>query len=215
MRSLLVVALVIAACVPGPGRMHQEPYAQYAGGVRPPQNPRFDPRTGAHNPNVTGPKASREPVFIIPWRQSKAVTEQEREAERQRYVTWYRTQLMSDPQRYVEHHIFPQALRQEFKTIGIDVDLFTILVRPATHDHAHSGQELYGAGGLWNWEWRQWFEHERERAHQFGAWKQAFEMLDRYGFSPHGPMCPYRCGREVMHDLFDVPNPSAPPRGKK
>lgn len=213
MRTLLL-AFVVAACAPRHGPALQQPFAQYAG-VRAPPTPAFNPATDAYNPNVAGPRPSNEPVFALPWRQSKSSTEQEREAERQRYVSWYRTQLMSDPEWYVEHHLFPCALRAEFQQIGIDVDEFTILVDPAKHQQAHSDAGFYGPGGMWNWEWKQWFKAQRGKADRLTAWAKAFAMIDQFALAPHGPLCPYRCGREVVHDQFDRPDPSPKVQPKK
>jgi hypothetical protein len=144
-------------------------------------------------------------VLVIPWKQSEPRTEQESEAERQRAIFYYRMLLMRDPSRYVEHHLFPSALRIRFKMLGIDVDLFTILVDPMKHSQAHSGKELYGAGGIWNWEWEQWFDDPNIKKDLIAAWKKAFEMIDKYGLGPHGPLSPYRCGRDVVHDIYDEP----------
>jgi hypothetical protein len=87
------------------------------------------------------------------------------------------------------------------------VNRFTILVEEARHREAHADQKQYGAGGRWNWEWRQWFAEQGANADHIGAWKKAFELIDKYGLRPHGPLCPYRCGREIVHDEFDVEGP--------
>jgi hypothetical protein len=57
---------------------------------------------------------------------------------------------------------------------------------------------------IWNWEWRQWLNSEGATAELPDLWKKAFEMIDKYGLGPHGPLSPYKCGREVVHDQFDV-----------
>lgn len=191
-----------------------KPFAQGAGVVG--ANPGFSPTTDGYNPSFDGPPSSTAPVFAIPWKASGTPTEQEQEAERQRYVAIYRTYWMSDPTMYQEHHLFPRALRIEFNQYGIDVDLFTILVDPTKHKQAHSGQEMYGPGGLWNWEWNQWIINEsgKEQDRYLAAWKKAFEMIEKYGLAPHGPLCPYKCGREVVHDPFDVLTAPKPPSKK-
>jgi hypothetical protein len=213
MRVVLIVGVLAAcACTGAPKRVgSSKPFAE--GAVAVGTNPGFSPTTDAYNPNFDGPPPGTGPVFVIPWKASGALTEQEQEAERQRYVAIYRTYWMSDPTVYQEHHLFPRALRDDFKRYGIDVDLYTILVHPEKHRQAHSGQEMYGPGGLWNWEWNQWVLNAGEKARDkhFAAWKRAFEMIEKYGLAPHGPLCPYRCGREVVHDPFDVSTiPKAP-----
>lgn len=212
-RVLVGLLAALSACVPG-ATSGRKPLSQYAG-ARPGSNPGFNPTTDAHNPNVTRPGPRDDPVFVIPWQQGGTQTEQEREAERQRYIAEYRTHWMSDPSRFREHHLFPRArtLRPLFEAMGIKVDRFTILVDEGKHREAHGGQELYGAGGRWNWEWRQWFTEQGASADHIGAWKKAFEMVDKFGLSPHGPLCPYRCGREIVHDQFDVEGPE--PEGSR
>ena len=203
----LLVAVTLA-CAADPSR-EQRPFRDAPGLA--PGNPGFDPTTDAHNPNIDGPRPN-EPVFVIPWKRYASDEEQEREAERQRYIMQYRTFWMSDPSRYPEHHIFPRQWRKDFERSGIDVDLYTILVDPAKHQKAHSGQEIYGPGGKWNWEWRQWL-NAHPTPDPLSLWKNAFAMIDRHGLGPHGPLCPYHCGREVVHDQFDVETP-APAPGK-
>jgi len=202
-RVLWLGGVLALCCAAAPTRAgSSKPFAEGAVGVG--ANPGFNPRTDAYNPNFDGPPASQGPVFVIPWKASAAPTEQEQEAERQRYVAMYRTHWMSDPTIYQEHHLFPRALRDEFVLVGIDVDLFTILVDPTKHKQAHSGQEMYGPGGLWNWEWRQWMLARTPDTTPLDAWRKAFEMIEKYGMGPHGPLCPYKCGREIIHDQFDM-----------
>lgn len=198
---VLAGVLALCACATAPARSSRA-FAEGAmsGGA----NPGFNPTTDAYNPNFDGPSSSNGPVFVIPWKQGAAPTEQEQEAERQRYIAMYKSYWMAHPERYAEHHLFPRAFRARFQIYGIDVDLYTILVDPARHKEAHSGQEMYGPGGLWNWEWRQWLNGEGATAELPDLWKKAFEMIDKYGLGPHGPLSPYKCGREVVHDQFDM-----------
>ena len=42
------------------------------------------------------------------------------------------------------------------------------------------------------------------RAELPDAWKKAFQMIEKFGLTPHGPLSPYKCGREIVHDQFDV-----------
>lgn len=202
MRAVVLAGvLVLCACATPPARA--KPSRVLAeGALGGGANPGFNPTTDAYNPNFDGPGSSHAPVFVIPWNRA-AQTEQEQEAERERYIAMYRTYRMQHPERYVEHHIFPRALRTRFQDIGIDVDLYTILLEPVKHAQAHSGQEMYGPGGQWNWEWRHWWE-ETPRPSIVDAWKKAFEMIEEYGLGPHGPLCPYKCGRDIVHDRFDV-----------
>jgi predicted lipoprotein DUF2380 len=200
---VLAGVLVLCACATPPAKSRaSRVFAE--GAVGGGANPGFNPTTDAYNPNFDGPNSSHAPVFVIPWKQSTAATEQEKEAERQRYIAMYKTYWVRDPGRYEEHHLFPRAFRKQFQELGIDVDLFTVLVDPEKHKQAHSGQEMYGPGGLWNWEWEQWLKGNRETAQLPEVWARAFEMIEKYRLGPHGPLSPYRCGRDVVHDQFDV-----------
>lgn len=202
---VLLWTAALAGCFTS-GTGAERPLAQFAG-ARPARNPAFDPATRGYNPNVVaGPRKNAEQVFIIPWKGNGTEADPEREAERQRILYYYRVVLMRDPSTHVEHHLFQSALKEQFDQLGIDVDLFTILVDPAKHSQAHSGKELYGPGGMWNWEWKAWLDdHENEGRNLLSAWEKAFEMIDKYGLGPHGPLSPYRCGRDVVHDIYDEP----------
>ena len=60
---------------------------------------------------------------------------------------------------FLQHHIFPRAMRDFFKKIGIDVDDCIIVVADWFHSWVHGGK----GGGHWNQEWskfKQWAENE-------------------------------------------------------
>lgn len=113
---------------------------------------------------------------------------------------------------FQEHHLFPRQLRSRFEFISIDVDEWAILVDPKKHARAHDQQDLFGPGGRWNAEWREWLLRFRATFGRdpaiWDALQKAAEMIETYHLEPYGLLAPYGCGRVIAHDLYDIVEPS-------
>jgi uncharacterized lipoprotein (TIGR02269 family) len=91
--------------------------------------------------------------------------------------------------RLVRHHLFPQArdLAEWFRSKGIDIHAWTMLVPEQQHLRIHRGPR----GGLWNEAWRQFRDANRDReVTREELLAKAFEMALRYDIA--GPILPYR-----------------------
>jgi RHS repeat-associated protein len=73
-----------------------------------------------------------------------------------------------------EHHIFPQELSEEFSKIGIDVHDYTIRLRAEEHLRLH-------LGGIYNWEWSEFFYGTGANPTRAAAEDLAIDLLSEHG----------------------------------
>ena len=86
-----------------------------------------------------------------------------------------------------DHHIYPQAFRDEFKRIGINVDDFTITIPADKHIGANGIHTVFD----WNGEWFDFFENlpeasltePQQQKWQTKAEALATELLNRAGMA--------------------------------
>ncbi|MFP2925744.1 TIGR02269 family lipoprotein [Pyxidicoccus sp. 3LG] len=106
-----------------------------------------------------------------------------------RYRQGFLPALPREPGKLVHHHLFPQArdLAEWFKTNGVDIHKFTILIPEHIHRELHSGT---GRGGMWNQAWRDY----RDSLQGAGVTpevlhRKAVEFIFRFQLT--GPVVPY------------------------
>jgi uncharacterized lipoprotein (TIGR02269 family) len=95
----------------------------------------------------------------------------------------------------VRHHLFPQArdLAEWFRSKGIDVHAWTMVIPEHEHRRIHSGAPR---GGLWNEAWRQFRDANRDReVTREELLGKAFELAFRFHIvgpikSYYGPIVP-------------------------
>lgn len=73
-----------------------------------------------------------------------------------------------------EHHVFPQEFAEEFKKLGIDVHDYTIKIPAQQHMRIHTG-------GIYNWEFQEFFYGSGARPTVAGAQNLAMELLAERG----------------------------------
>jgi hypothetical protein len=98
------------------------------------------------------------------------------------------TAVFSDFEPWAEHyhHLYPQAkeFAKYWKRAGIDIDKYAVKIPEDWHLFLHSTGDIkgVGSGGLWNENWRQFFEKNR-RAGRAEIEKQLEIMKKGFGLS--------------------------------
>jgi uncharacterized lipoprotein (TIGR02269 family) len=125
----------------------------------------------------------RGAVFIIPWRN-----------HHHRHLLPSQKQLIAEANErlnrpHEKHHIFPQAFKKWFKSKGIDIHQWTMLIETTLHKSIHRGE----SGGPWNEAWWQFIqENAGQDVSQEKIWKHAWELYVRFRLM--APLLPYYGG---------------------
>ncbi|RKH95308.1 TIGR02269 family lipoprotein [Corallococcus sp. AB004] len=75
------------------------------------------------------------------------------------------------------HHIFPQALKDEFVRKGIDIHQYVIAIDAELHARIHKGER----GGPWNADWRIFINRQEDTAPMSVYFEHASWMIQKYG----------------------------------
>jgi uncharacterized lipoprotein (TIGR02269 family) len=86
---------------------------------------------------------------------------------------------------WAKHHVFPQEFKDWFKSKGISIHSWTIVIEKRIHEKIHQGDR----GGPWNAAWRQYIRANGPVANQQAIHLFAVQMLFRFDLS--GPVVPY------------------------
>ena len=99
--------------------------------------------------------------------------------------------LLPQPKTYADHHIFPQKFRAYFRSLGIDVDDYTITLEHfVTHARGVHGKGNNGQfPGRWNRRWEEFISNS-PNATAKDAFQFAGRLLDDFGLS-HLPIHKY------------------------
>lgn len=106
-----------------------------------------------------------------------------------RYREGFLPALPRGPGKLVHHHLFPQQpeLARWFRTHGVDIHKFTILIPEHIHRQLHSGK---GRGGMWNQAWRDLRDNTQGRSlSSEELHRKAVELIFRFELT--GPVVPY------------------------
>ncbi|GHG64836.1 hypothetical protein GCM10012319_05570 [Comamonas sp. KCTC 72670] len=106
-----------------------------------------------------------------------------------RYREGFVPALPRGPGKLVHHHLFPQQpeLARWFRSHGVDIHKFTILIPEHIHRQLHSGK---GRGGMWNQAWRDYRDRTQGRAlTSEELHRKAVELIFRFELT--GPVVPY------------------------
>ncbi|QDE92420.1 hypothetical protein BHS06_27490 [Myxococcus xanthus] len=106
-----------------------------------------------------------------------------------RYREGFLPALPRGPGKLVHHHLFPQQpeLARWFRSHGVDIHKFTILIPEHVHRQLHSGK---GRGGMWNQAWRDFRDSQQGRSMTSEELhRKAVELIFRFELT--GPVVPY------------------------
>ena len=92
--------------------------------------------------------------------------------------------------RLIKHHLFPQEprLAAYFRTAGVDIHEFTMVIPEYIHRQIHSGKGM-GPGGAWNHAWHQFMKAYPRPPARDVLMRHAIELAFRFQLS--GPIVPY------------------------
>ncbi|WP_426731742.1 SitA6 family polymorphic toxin lipoprotein [Myxococcus faecalis] len=131
-----------------------------AAAVRPPQS---SPQRNWGRPQNLPP----EPVMVFHWYAPDELPSET--AFRERLDEWRRRP-------HERHHIFPQAFAGYFRSKGINVHEWTLMMDAQVHAQLHREAER----GPWNTEWKEWRTRTQGRATKAEHFEQASRMIQRY-----------------------------------
>ncbi|NTX02411.1 TIGR02269 family lipoprotein [Myxococcus sp. CA040A] len=165
MRATLALTLLLAACAsttPTPHGESRKVLQRPAGAIAPPRAPSSPQRNwGAAQ---AGPSTK---AMVFNWYPPEPLPSQ-LETER-RYALWR-------DRPHERHHIFPQAQELYFRSKGIAVHDWTVIIDVAHHRALHKD----GDGGPWNTEWLEWRRNTRGRATKVEHFDFARELIRKY-----------------------------------
>ncbi|MFP2927767.1 TIGR02269 family lipoprotein [Pyxidicoccus sp. 3LG] len=134
--------------------------------VRPPARPPSSRRNRGAPQHLPA-----EPVLVFHFYGTGSEEELPSQAEaRRRFAAWR--------QRPKErHHLFPQAFKKYFKSKGINVHDWVLIIDAKEHARLHNQAER----GPWNTEWKEWRKKTQGKARQAEHFEQASYMINKYG----------------------------------
>ncbi|MFP2907897.1 TIGR02269 family lipoprotein [Pyxidicoccus sp. 3LFB2] len=108
-----------------------------------------------------------EPVLIIQWYRPEELPSQQ---QARRILEAWRQRPKE------RHHIFPRAFALYFKTKGINIHEWVLMLDVAEHKRIHHGPN----GGPWNQDWYAWIQSTQQLALQPEHFEQASLMNQKY-----------------------------------
>ncbi|KFZ01485.1 hypothetical protein V500_00751 [Pseudogymnoascus sp. VKM F-4518 (FW-2643)] len=105
-----------------------------------------------------------------------------------------------------DHHLFPDAMKGDFKKMGIRIDDFTIPESRATHMILHGAwKKITGLNWDWNKDWKAW-QNANLNAAKEEAFQQPKEMMIKYGLADRwNNWRPKTKGRNLQEVQEDCP----------
>jgi RHS repeat-associated protein len=92
--------------------------------------------------------------------------------------------LKNSGRTWPQHHIFPQAFRNQFARMGINIDKFTLKIPSKLHSFLHAQGDKAFPGGVWNGAWKDFFKMNPNATIE-DAYKFAAELMTKYGLSDY------------------------------
>lgn len=117
--------------------------------------------------NAQGLPGDGEPVLVIQWYRPEELPSQQ---EARRILEAWRLRPKE------RHHIFPRAFASYFKSKGINIHEWVLMLDVAEHKRIHHGPN----GGPWNQDWDAWIQSTKRLALKPEHFEQASLMIQKY-----------------------------------
>ncbi|CAM3845046.1 TIGR02269 family lipoprotein [Corallococcus sp. ZKHCc1 1396] len=118
--------------------------------------------------SAQGLPGNRSPVMVFRWSPRERLPSEVR--RQQAREEWARR-----PKE--KHHLFPQQYTAYFRSKGINVHDYVVVIDKAEHARIHRGPD----GAPWNGEWRAFFSRTYGRATKPEHFEQASKMIQQFG----------------------------------